>query len=211
MFTTNKLLNKSIYFLATLVLVGLTIPATAQDKDKDKDYFMVSENKTKYEVVGWERETVYNPYTYTWYEWTEPIMKKEKAKVVHPVKLSEFDRPPVFDAVCLNERNNEAMVECTNREMQEFVRNNNFNYPDRAQWNDQDGLEYISFVLNKKGEFEGDFRILSKKKPCKGCSDAAADIVADMEGKWYPAIKDGKPVKTHITVPIRFDLVEFNE
>jgi hypothetical protein len=179
----------------------------AQNQADTKKSFLITENKTQYKLVGWEKETVYNPFTYTWYEWTEPKWKKTKKKVVHSVKLEDFDRPPVFDGYCLSKESNAAQVECTNEQMQEFVSNQYFDYPDEAQSNSQEGLEYVSLVLNEKGEFEGDLKVMSKDKPCKGCSDAAADIVAAMEDKWYPAIKDGKPVKTHLTIPIRFEII----
>lgn len=204
---TNKFLSKFSAVLSLIIFMVLSQITVAQNQADTKKSFLITENKTEYKLVGWEKETVYNPFTYTWYEWTEPKWKKTKKKVVHAVKLEDFDRPPVFDGYCLSKESNAAQVECTNEEMQEFVSNQYFDYPDEAQSNSQEGLEYVSFVLNEKGKFEGDLKVMSKDKPCKGCSDAAADIVAAMEGKWYPAIKDGKPVKTHLTIPIRFEII----
>jgi len=94
-------------------------------------------------------------------------------------------------------------------ELQDYIAQKTIDYPDVAQELGQEGLEYVTFTLDKNGEFEGNLKVVSKNqdKPCKGCEEAAADIVAGMEEHWYPAIKDGKTVKTQLTIPVRFKLL----
>jgi hypothetical protein len=173
-------------------------------QEDDKVYIRTTEKNTAYKVMGWETNVAYNPYTYTWYSWREPVVKKTTTKTVDMVPLSEFDRPPVFEDYCLTQKD---MFECSNKALQEYMANHYVDYPDVAQMNNQEGLEYVTFTLNEDGKFADDMRVLSKDKPCKGCADAAADLVAGLEDKWYPAILDGKPVKTQLTIPVRFQLV----
>ncbi|MCB0571994.1 MAG: energy transducer TonB [Phaeodactylibacter sp.] len=133
-----------------------------------------------------------------------PVIVKKTAEVTEMVPASEFGRPPVFDGSCLIA---DDKLACSNKKIQEYIDEQSINYPDAAQSMKQEGLEYVTFTLDEQGKFEGELRVISKDKPCKGCADAAADIVASMEDMWFPAILDGKTVKTELTVPIRFDLI----
>ncbi len=193
--------------LSALFLFVVATPLIAQDMEKEPTVY-VTEKGTEYQMIGWERDVVYNPNTFTWVAWEEPILEKQKTKTVKPVPISEFERPPVFDAVCLD-ASAEEWKECTNRELQEYV-NLNVEYPDRAQEELQEGMEYVTFVLTEEGNIE-DIALLSKgeeeENKCKPCADAAADLVAGMQDKWYPAIKDNEKVATKLTIPIRFNLV----
>lgn len=185
-----------------VIMLCLSIGLMAQDNDKT--YIRTTEKSNTYKVMGWETNVAYNPFNYTWYTWQEPVVKKTTTKTVNMVPVSEFDRPPVFDGYCLTEKD---MFACSNRKLQEYMGNHNFDYPDEAQMKNQEGLEYVTFTLNEDGKFAGDMRVLLKDKPCEGCSDAAADLVASMEDMWFPAILDGKPVKTQLTIPVRFNLL----
>lgn len=201
--TTQFLKRISPTFLTTLfALLGIT--AFGQDKG-DKTYIKTTEKGTVYQLAGWETNVVYNPDTYTWTSWDEPVISKEVVETTTMVPVSEFDRPPVFDGYCLTV---DDKFDCANRKLQEYIQERAIQYPEQARALGQEGLEYVTFIINEKGQFEGNMSVASKDKPCKGCADAAADIVAGMENKWFPAIKDGKAVKTHLTVPIRFSLHE---
>ncbi|MCO6476567.1 MAG: energy transducer TonB [Phaeodactylibacter sp.] len=187
-------------------MLAVSLATTVYGQDKDKDYIRVTEEGTTYELVGMESNVVYNPHTFTWFAWEEPVYKEEKKMVSKLIPVSAFERPPVFGNECLTE---EDQFECSNRMIQKYAQSNYFEYPDEAQNKMQEGLEYVTFLLNENGEFEGNLRVVSKdpNNPCEGCADAAADLVASMEDKWYPAIKDGKAVKTQLTVPVRFNLL----
>ncbi len=194
--------------LSALFLFAVATPLTAQEEKEPAVY--MTEEGTEYKVIGWESDVIYNPHTFTWIAWEEPILEKQKTKTVKPVPISEFERPPVFDAVCLDASAAE-WKECTNRELQEYIEMN-VEYPDRAQNELQEGMEYVTFVLTAEGKIEN-ISLLSKgeeeedDEKCKPCADAAADLVAGMEDKWYPAIKDNKKVDTKLTIPIRFNLI----
>lgn len=193
--------------LSALFLFVVATPLTAQEMEKEPTVY-ITEKGTEYEVIGWESDVVYNPRTFTWIAWEEPILEKQKTKIVKAVPISEFERPPVFDAVCLD-ASAEEWKECTNRELQEYVELN-VEYPDRAQNELQEGMEYVTFVLTEEGNIE-DISILSRgeddDEQCKPCAEAAVDLVAAMQDKWYPAIKDDEKIATKLTIPIRFNLL----
>ncbi|MCB0563079.1 MAG: energy transducer TonB [Phaeodactylibacter sp.] len=199
-------LKPFVYTLLTLAMVSLTFTANAQDKKKDKDYIRVTEKGTTYELVGMESNVVYNPYTFTWFAWEEPVYKKEKKMVSKLIPVSAFERPPVFSGECLIAKD---QYECSNRMVRKYAKENYFEYPDEAQNQLQEGLEYVTFTLDKNGNFKGNLRVISKdpNNRCEGCADAAANLVASMEDEWYPAIKDGEAVETQLTIPVRFELL----
>lgn len=115
--------------------------------------------------------------------------------------VSETDRPPLFNTSCLKASNPEL---CSNEAIEEFVKSN-INFPNKALTKDHDGLEIVSFVINKSGEIEDKIEVLSKDKPCSGCAKAAVEVVANMEN-WSPALVNGKPVKVRVSLPIRFEI-----
>ena len=207
MLLKTKHLKPFFSIVAALVLASLTATVSAQS-DKEQ-YIKVTEKGTTYELVAMETNVVYNPYTYTWFAWEEPVYKKKTTEMDKLVPISAFERPPVFtgDGACLAAKDQFA---CSNRELQDYVSSNIFEYPDPAREKGQEGLEYVTFTLDENGKFEGKLKVVSRDKnnPCEGCADAAADLVASMEDMWFPAIKDGKTVKTQLTVPVRFKLLE---
>ena len=205
MLLINNYLKPFGYMLLIMAAMFFTTSAQGQNKDKTK-YIKVTEEGTSYELVGMESNVVYNPYTYTWFAWEEPVYKTSKEEMTKMVPVSAFDRPPVFNGTCLTM---EDQFECSNRKLREYVNNHYFDYPDKAQNRKQEGVEYVTFTLNENGKFDGNLRVVSKDaaNPCMGCANAAADIVASMEDMWFPAIKDGETVKTELTIPVRFELL----
>ncbi len=199
MITIKKNLKKLWILVFAILFMG---SINAQDEE---EYIKTTVKGTEYEVVGWETDVVYNPNLFTWFAWEEPIMKKKTTKKIISVPVSEFDRPPVFSAECLDVADQFA---CSNKKLQEYVAENPFRYPDDALEKEQSGLEYVTFTLGKDGTFESNLKVMSKKDPCEDCAEAAVDIVADMEEMWFPAIKDGKTVKTQLTIPVRFKILE---
>lgn len=114
--------------------------------------------------------------------------------------VSETDRPPLFDIICLTEKDPE---ECSNEKINDFIKSN-INFPNNAITSGHDGLELVTFVIDETGTIEDRIKVLSKETPCKNCAKAAVDVVSKME-KWTPAMREGKPVKTRVTLPIRFE------
>lgn len=205
-----KYLNDLKNLPKVLFLIALFVCASILNVDaqkEEKKYIRTTEKGVDYEVIGWETDVVYNPHAYTWFAWEEPIIKKVKTQKVKMVPVSEFDRPPIFGSECLTV---EDQFACSNNQLQEYVADNFLDYPDPALRKNQEGLEYVTFTLDKDGNFEGNLKVVSKKDPCQGCSEAAIDIVNNMEDMWFPAIKDGKTVKTQLTIPVKFNLIDIN-
>jgi hypothetical protein len=203
MLSATNYFKNSLLTTLTVLLTCFTISLTGQNKDSEPR-IKVTQTGNTYEIIGWETNVVYNPHTFTWFSWEEPVLQKSKAKLTKMVPVSEFDRPPVFDGYCLTQ---EDKLACSNEKLRAYVSNHFTEYPDAAREMGQEGLEYVTFTIDKNGDFEGNLKVISRDKPCKGCADMAVDIVASMEDKWFPAIKDGKTVGTQLTIPVRFNLV----
>ena len=112
------------------------------------------------------------------------------------------DRAPLFAERCLNEAGPEV---CSNEEIEAFVREN-IVYPDAASRKNHDGLEHVMVVINEFGKIDGHIKVISKDNPCKGCTQAAVDVVSKMN-HWVPARKDGLAVKAKVIIPIQFETV----
>lgn len=198
----SKTIPTLIAFISGLLL--FSIPVNAQ---QNETYIQTTEKNVKYEVIGWEPNVVYNPHTFTWFAWEDPIIRKKTVKEVDMVPVSEFERPPVFTGECLTAADKFA---CTNKKLKEYASDRFIDYPDAASAQGQEGLEYVTFTLDEEGNFEGNLKVIAKNEPCQGCAETAVNIVSEMEDQWFPAIKDGETVKTQLTIPIRFDLRQNN-
>ena len=64
------------------------------------------------------------------------------------------------------------------------------------------------FTLNKWGDQVGNYKVLSKDKPCEGCARAAVNAIANLEGEWFPAVKNGKYSNTKVSIPVVFEIVD---
>lgn len=202
--SSKKMMKFSIWSM--LLLLFLPMVSNAQDKDMKKtesekkgSEVFTTELGHMYEIIGWEADVVYNPFTYTYIADIDPMIVNYDLELL----TMDFERPPVFGSECLTANNQEK---CTNKKIQEFV-TENFEYPDPAQRNFQEGIEYITFTLDETGEYQGNIKVLEKSNPCQGCEEKAVDIISEMEDKWHPAMKDGQYVSTKITLPVKFDLI----
>jgi hypothetical protein len=167
-------------FLTTfLVMLFSFLGSSVFSQEKgDNPYIKTTEKGVTYELVGWETKVVYNPYMFTWTTWEEPILEKNKIEKTTMVRVSEFDRPPIFDRSCLTVDDQFA---CSNEKLQAYLEGQTSMYPESAKLLDQEGLEYVTFSIDSNGKFDGNIKVVSKEKPCYGCADAAAEIVAGME------------------------------
>ena len=109
-----------------------------------------------------------------------------------------INRPPLFNKKCLQEK---RPAQCSDESIEEYVQAN-LVYPDRAIEAGHEGLEHVIFRVTKEGIVEN-IKVRSKDKPCIGCAQAARDVVALTSGKWVPALRNGKPVNTKVTLPVR--------
>ncbi|MDX1477447.1 MAG: energy transducer TonB [Saprospiraceae bacterium] len=186
---------------------SLAFTISAQTKDTT-DYIKVTETGISYEIIDWQTHVEYNPYTFTWFAWEKPLVETTAARFERMIPVAKFDRPPLFDAACLTARSNKQKLGCSNEQMQQFIERRSVDYPEAARKLGQEGMEYVTFTLKADGTLADNFKVVSKNKPCIGCASAAVEIVASMEDKWYPAILNGEPVTTELTVPVRFKLID---
>ncbi len=138
-----------------------------------------------------------NPESYT-YQYSEKPKKGRARQVTY--SISEVDRPPLFSDKCQNKK---RPMECSNEALKEYFREN-IKYPAQAQRAQSDGLEYVTFTIEPDGSIGQNFSVVSKEKSCQSCAAAAVKAVSSMP-KWVPAMKDGKPVRVRVVLPIRFD------
>lgn len=116
--------------------------------------------------------------------------------------ISQTDRPPLFSAECLN---SEDPAKCSGKAMSQWMKKY-IEYPEKALDNEQESVQYVTFVINQKGSISSITDVDSNGKPCDGCSSAAVGAVADMPD-WQPALRDGKPVSVVVTLPVRFKML----
>ncbi len=81
--------------------------------------------------------------------------------------------------------------------LKEFI-NKNLEFPDNG--NDCIGAVYISFIVEKNGEISNKRYV---RKLCPGFNENAMKVI-DLMNTWEPGIKEGKVVRTQITVPIKW-------
>jgi len=140
---------------------------------------------------------------------TAPKTKKPttpaKLKVLEtPViyTISQTDRPPLFTAECLTAKNPQK---CSNSALAAWAEKS-VKYPTADLADGSDGLEYVTFVINRKGQVTSINRVDTKKEACDGCSKAVLDAVLDMPD-WQPAMLGGNPVNVVVTLPVRFRVI----
>jgi|GEM_PF-1826519 len=129
---------------------------------------------------------------------TSPKKPKVKSQPV-VYTISQTDRPPLFTPDCATAKNPER---CSNKALADWARKS-VKYPEADLAQGSDGLEYVTFIINKNGEVSSVSRVDSKIEACDGCSQAVLTAVLDMPN-WQPAMLNGKPVDVVVTLPIRF-------
>ena len=78
----------------------------------------------------------------------------------------------------------------------------NVKYPESALKNNEAGKVFVSFVVEKDGSI-GDVKV--EKGVSADLDNEALKVVREMP-KWTPAVKDGKEVRSSLTLPIVFHL-----
>lgn len=164
---------------------------------------LVTPSLTRFEWIV-DKEILFNPLDYSFYVVTEAKLKDDFNNFSSKTyKLNDVDKPPFYGDRCLKA---DDSWECSKNSIAETIKAN-IEYPDKALRKNHDGREVVTFTLNEYGVMEGTFKVLSKDKPCKECAQAAVDAVASLKN-WYPAMKDGKFVKTEISIPVVFEIIE---
>ena len=128
---------------------------------------------------------------------TPSKLKVKSTPVVYTV--SQTDRPPLFSQDCLTAKNPQR---CSNNALATWAKNS-VKYPEADLAEGSDGLEYVTFIINKEGKVSSINRVESKKEACEGCSHAVLTAMLDMPD-WQPAMLGGRPVNVVLTLPVRF-------
>lgn len=111
----------------------------------------------------------------------------------------EENRPPLYGEECLEQP---FPVRCSSDNISAFVREN-LEFPESATGQTVQGIEMVTIRVSKEGKIS-DVKIESSESNCDSCKEAAYSVVSSMPAQWLPALKDGKPVSTRITIPIEF-------
>lgn len=120
------------------------------------------------------------------------LPEETKANIYNP---TEVDRPPLFTKACLNHK---GPKKCSEEESLAFIKEN-IEVPKGAK----ESLEQVIFIVQKDGSIQNVKYAVSGNDKCKGCQQAAVDVIAKMD-EWQPAMLDGKPVAVQMTLPVRF-------
>lgn len=113
--------------------------------------------------------------------------------------LTEVDIPPLFegcDDPLISEEQRQA---CSVPKIQAFI-NQNIIYPDSARIQNIEGVVVVRFSVTKEGAIS-DLELI--RTIGAGCGQEAMRVVRMMPN-FRPALRDGKPVATKMTLPIRF-------
>jgi TonB family protein len=80
----------------------------------------------------------------------------------------------------------------------------NLVYPSEEKIKGVSGTVYVLFTINEVGNIE-DIKILRGIKGFPNLDNEALRLIKNMP-KWNPAIKNGKPIKTRYSYPVKFVL-----
>ncbi len=80
----------------------------------------------------------------------------------------------------------------------------NLIYPNEEKINGVTGTVYIAFTINELGNIE-DVKIIRGLKGFPNIDNEALRLIKNMP-KWSPSIKNGKPIKTSFSFPVKFTL-----
>jgi len=115
------------------------------------------------------------------------------------VELDSIDIPPLFegcDDPLISENQRQA---CSVPKIRAFI-NQNIVYPDSARVKDVEGVVVVRFAVTEAGEITS---LELVRDIGEGCGAEAMRVVRMMPD-FRPALRNGKPVATKMTLPIRF-------
>jgi len=114
------------------------------------------------------------------------------------VALQQVDQLPVFVG-CDATLEGDALRQCSNQKMIEFV-SKNMIYPKAAVENGIEGMVVVSFMVEADGSVS---EVKSVKGIGGGCEEEVMRVLYSMPD-WKPGMKDGKPVRTELKLPVKF-------
>ncbi|TVR88675.1 MAG: M56 family peptidase [Saprospirales bacterium] len=99
---------------------------------------------------------------------------------------------------------------CSAKKMLTFVYDN-IKYPEIARSNGIEGTVVISFVVDRTGQIQNPKIVRDIGGECGKEALRVIELMADLEEKWIPGIKEGKAVNVRYNFPVRFSLEEEEE
>ncbi len=129
-----------------------------------------------------------------------PSLPPQPLEIPGLIHISKVDEKPYWKS-CEVIMDEEWRKKCSNTAIKEFIYEN-IKRPVIAREGGIEGMAVVRFVVEKDGSFSH-YRIL--KEPGGGSGDAAIDVVK-LFPPFEPAKVDGKPVKTELTLPVKFRL-----
>ncbi len=131
----------------------------------------------------------------------KPIVPVRKPKGKSLLENETKDAMPYFSGC--SELNNDIKKKrnCSDNNLIAFVANN-LKYPEAAKAEGIEGIVYLSFNIDKKGNLSN---AQIKRDIGGGCGEEAIRVTSLMP-KWEPKIENGKPVDVEMTLPVRFSL-----
>jgi len=97
---------------------------------------------------------------------------------------------------------------CSNKKIIAFI-NSNVQYPELARENGVEGTAVIQFIVEKDGSLSFEENPILKN-PGVGTGKEALRVIRSMPN-WIPGKIDGRPVRTILTVPVKFKLLTRRE
>lgn len=203
--------RKSLLLTFTF-LFALTLQLSAQSKNAKTDLKPEQMERDVFDAPTYEIETIpfetlgfpiLIPAQNLGYQYQFIWDEKEAVDTDKVYGSDDLDQMPLFSADCLTAKDRSK---CSNDALKAYLRKN-IDYPDPALEKGHDGLERIFFVIDENGKIEGNIKVISKDKPCKGCAKAAVEAIAEMPA-WVPGMKNGQPVKTKLVLPVEFNTIK---
>ena len=133
----------------------------------------------------------------------KPFSVKIKYPLVFNIKPKPLDNVAETKETPENSNANEGKTTGGLSKFYDFI-NKNFHEPDAPGLK---GKVIVSFVINEDGSI-GDYKIV--KDLGYGTATELIRVLKLTSGKWTPATKDGKPVKTPYTLPLSINIPSEN-
>ncbi len=136
-------------------------------------------------------------------ELTLPIMFALPAEKPKETAQTEVDEMPRFPGC--EDKAADAKQACSTQKLLEYVANN-LKYPKDAKDKKIEGVVIAQFVVEPNGLISSIQVVRGLHPSCDVEVVRVLETTNSMDEKWVPAMKDGKPVETKLTLPVSFKL-----
>lgn len=118
--------------------------------------------------------------------------------------LKTPDESPTWSTCNQNDWNDRKA--CSDQRLIEFM-GKTLVYPIKARKKNTQGVVYVQYIIDERGSFSN-LRLVNEIG--NGCGQAAITAVLRMQqlGPWKPGVLNGDPIKTLMTQPVTFQLLD---